>query len=997
MKKLLSWILLGCSSLAVVAISLSAISLGWFTGPKANVDKQVINGEVGLRGYFYDGDGLSPATAFEIVAPRHYYNLTRLQNLGIFPEKRYFQLGHDFGGDIGIACRNTDEHGEPTYDKYLDLADLSTDNIILPIGSEGTPFYGTFEGNGLSLRNLTVKGYPEDIGVFGYVAHEGSVNGLVCEQLTVESLGYTNSSSSPEYDLFDANISNVFAADVDEISSLMKLEFYDGVGNNQTIHDLKHLNGTSGTALEHINSQAKLFDESYIYKGYFVPTYPNRANEKFTYSWKSSSPIIRDVSVDVDGDGTSESIIAIDLEPLAESTGTEESFNSGDEMEADARISLVASVDVDGYEYSRVIQSYKVEFYSNSTTYEEGGYSCAIFCDYVDQGVEHDHNTNYHHGNNIGLLAGHVDGSFTNSYVYKGNLKFNKTDYTPIDAETDTALIGEIGVNVQNDLDPEIQLTKDGDTGVMNFSKIYSMIRDDMSVTSPPKTLLAGQATPLLEGSSKNYIEYTPFKNTETFDNFKEFLRRDYPASGEPHYLIGTGKDMSSYTSSGFTLDSESKINWDFNQVDFIYNKLIQDEIDEENPENSIDRGLGVFKIVTGKFDKIYQDPDPSKYVLNKLSSSRILNSDEKTKVYFSTAEFDHIKGAGSEFEPNRGVSLPEYSDINSFGWQFERDFNYCFELDLAQMEDSGGRNYMWNTDSPFLINYLKSKLIDKIGNPVSYLSKKFGFMFRSSENETLDNLSSYMPLGVPSSDTKQAFTVNGETKYYPESCIAFSIKNDFGANVSVVGNGQDISIYSNNPDIPGGSVTKLYSMKSSQQTGTDQFRYFTYDVVTGATGTEAVINPNMTSNDAKTLYAHIFKLPKGDYVIGARSGTANLYFLAVQGQNDATLGDKNLTYIGSAIKGVDFILEAPSNSNVYPFEQTQAMFTFKSVFNLKPGDLSITVVEEGGNKYMGLNFVDTTAQRFVMYLFLFSRHPDHTYFVNGQKITTTPTMYPRE
>jgi hypothetical protein len=27
----------------------------------------------------------------------------------------------------------------------------------------------------------------------------------------------------------------------------------------------------------------------------------------------------------------------------------------------------------------------------------------------------------------------------------------------------------------------------------------------------------------------------------------------------------------------------------------------------------------------------------------------------------------------------------------------------------------------------------------------------------------------------------------------------------------------------------------------------------------------------------------------------------------------------------------------------------------------------------------------------------LFSRHPDHTYFVNGQKFTTTPTMYPRE
>ncbi len=995
MKKLWASLMVGCSALAVVAASFAAAALGWFAGPKAEVDDEIVNGEIGLRGYFYDGDGLSESTAYEIVTPTHYYNLTRLQNLGIFPEKRYFQLGHDFGGEIGVACINQDEHGEPSYDKFLDLEDISESTIILPIGSEATPFYGTFEGNGLSLKNLTVKGYPEDIGVFGYIAHEGSVTQLVCENLTVESLGYTNSSSSPEYQLFDADIRNVFAEDVDDMSKLMSLSFFEGLGNDREEHQLKRPNGLNGTALSHINASSNVIEDSYIFKGYFEPTYPARSNEKFTYSWKSSSPIIRSANIDVDGDGTAEKdVIVIDLEPLKDSTGSDESFNNGNDMQADARISLIASVTVDGYVYSRVIQSYKVEFYSNSSVYEQGNYSCAIFCDYVDTGLDYDHNTNYHHGNNIGLLAGHVDGSFTYSFVYNGKLKFNKdaSNYTPIESESDTALIGEIGSNVQNEIDPEIQLTKDGDTGVMNFSKIYSMIREDMYVKSPPVTLEAGSAVPAGSTNAVNYISYNEYTNSETFSNFSQYLRHDAPVSGPVHYIIKTNTNMGSYTTTGYTIDNDNKIKSDFNQVDFIWNEIIQDEIDEENPENSIDRGLGVFKLVTGICTEYQSDPNYAKYLLNGIGNTRIMNGSPKTKVYFSTAELNHA--FGGDFAPNRGLALPSYSDINSFGPAFERDFNYVFELDLEDMEKSQGRNYMWNTDSEFLVNYLRSKLIDKIGNPVSYLSRKFGFMFRSSENEQLNQLSSYMPINKPGS--KHAYTVNGETKYYPSSCIAFRIENDFGANVSVVGNGDDITIYSNNPSTSSGSASALYTMKSSGQNETDMHRYFRYDVETGVTDTEAVINPNMTG-DNSALYGHIFKLPKGDYVIGARNSTANIYFLAVQGQNNATIGDKELTYIGAAVEGLDFITEAPSQTNQFPFDNTQALLSFTMNFNLKPGEVEITTAESNNNNYIAINFEDATATRFVTYLFLYSRHPDHTYFVNGQKFTTTPTLYPRE
>ena len=196
MKKLLASTLIGCSFAAMVTLAASAVAFSWFNGPNVNVNREIIDGMVGLRGYFYDGDGQSPQTAYEIVAPIHYYNLTRLQNLGVFPEKCYFQIGHNFGGEIGMACMNIDEHGEITYDKYLDMGDLSSQTMILPVGSEATPFVGTFDGNGLVIKNLTVSGYPEDIGVFGYVSYEGSVTRLVCEDLTINSLGYNSNTSS---------------------------------------------------------------------------------------------------------------------------------------------------------------------------------------------------------------------------------------------------------------------------------------------------------------------------------------------------------------------------------------------------------------------------------------------------------------------------------------------------------------------------------------------------------------------------------------------------------------------------------------------------------------------------------------------------------------------------------------------------------------------------------------------------------------------------------
>ena len=155
-------------------IAFSAVTLAWFTGTNAKTeDNQTINGGIDLRGYFYAGSGEDAANAYEIVTCDHFNNLVRLQNLGIFSSKKaYFQIGHDFGGNIGLKCiSGYDNSGNPIYSSVLDMGTYSRNRNILPIGSEGTPFTGEFDGNNIPILNLRDRGYPEDIGVFGYVSY----------------------------------------------------------------------------------------------------------------------------------------------------------------------------------------------------------------------------------------------------------------------------------------------------------------------------------------------------------------------------------------------------------------------------------------------------------------------------------------------------------------------------------------------------------------------------------------------------------------------------------------------------------------------------------------------------------------------------------------------------------------------------------------------------------------------------------------------------------
>ena len=1307
-KKTFKTVLISCITLCTASlISISAITLGWFTGPTANTDSEPpINGDIGLRGYFFAGNG-SNRKPFEICNANHFYNLTRLQNLGLFSGvntsedsddgKWHFQIGHDFGN--GPRCVEYDSSGAEIPLTYLDMAGTK----VSPIGGEGSPFIGVFNGNGIPIRNLVVEGYPEDIGVFGYVSYEGVVRGLVCDTVEIRSTGYTNDNEDNRYNLFFPNVDDLFVQNASGFKTASLSLLKKGV-NGET--NLKKLNGASGTEIIDLNKEDNI-DTGTISKYSFKANYPTGRNKgPFTYSWKSSSPAIVAKSA-----GSNEMLI--DLSSLRDS----EDFNSGASKQVDARISLIASISVDGFVFSRVIQSYLVQFFShghgytgwlvkqkknvkigsgapnvgigqdgdyyidttNDTTADQalyfrnnntwnaitgvthgtntlpsrsngsagdfyidilpnnnyglfvkesttGYYTSTIFCDYAVQSDPNDTNTHYHHGNNIGFLAGHVDGTIENSYVYNGKFVFNNAgnSYVPIQTESEIGLIGEIGTHVVSTIEPEIGLVTHGDTGVINLSKIYNLIRDkDASDNDVP--MKYGDA-PVKAGNAwdKNYISYSNYLSP-TAGRFTNYLRQS--TSYPKEYITGVSTNMSGGSPQNWhSYSLPSTIPNDFNSVDFIWNRVIEDEpksqhVDISNndlyikenfewsdpltsgvltgqlvpssstgnsgdyyfnlatntllqkvssswtkvdalfgkevpteslgnsgdlyadivgkkiyergeyvwteidsietvsitPDNNVgsngnyyidtssysvflkesgewgilenttysagapdkssnnsgDRGLGVFKIVSSYNGdaKIAAEKDPFKYFVSNMGECRIMKGTPKTKVYFSTAEYDHTIDTSGNWDgngPMRATTLPTYFDSSSFDWPFSRDYNYCFELDLTQMNQATGQ-YMFNTQSDFLANYLYGKLIDKFGASITPGDSKFGFMFRSSENELLNSLSSYIPLKKPGS--KNNFGTDANPRYYPSNSIVFDIESDNGANVSVVGNNADIAIYRNEPT-SNAAIEKLYTMRSAPSTSTDSHRYFSYDFKTGDTSTETIkygnlylnttnnklysknttgdtwtelttttgesspITPAVTDgayfvdtttktvyryngssskwekvhgivtgttspstpsgydmSDNGALYGHIFKLERGHYVLGAANSneTANVYFLAVQGQTEATIGSNDTAGIGNAVTEVDFLTATPTYGS--PFSLAQ--FSFKSNFNTVSGEFYVGVDEQDRFR---IKFSDATNGAFVTYLLIYSRSKVLPYWVlvdtKSDRYTAESTTY---
>ena len=163
---------------AMTMASLTAVTIGFSAYVTAAVYNKTKNleptgGEVALRSYFQKGSG-TELDPFVISRPIHFYNLSRLQNLGVFSSKMFFVLGYDpdhpddihgkNGGDLTFYKDNSSS--ELVTNHTLDMSSIySLTDSVVSIGDECAPFCGDFNGHGLAISGLKISSKPEDVGV----------------------------------------------------------------------------------------------------------------------------------------------------------------------------------------------------------------------------------------------------------------------------------------------------------------------------------------------------------------------------------------------------------------------------------------------------------------------------------------------------------------------------------------------------------------------------------------------------------------------------------------------------------------------------------------------------------------------------------------------------------------------------------------------------------------------------------------------------------------
>jgi len=777
-------------------------------------DIDTIGGEVSLRSYFQKGSGTSE-DPFVIARPIHFYNLCRLQNLGVFSGNRHFVLGFDpeHPDDIKGESPETDltfykdnSSNELVTDHTLDMTPVYEDfglESIASIGNEGSPFYGNFDGQGLAIKNLKMASTPEDVGVFGYTYPGSSVHDLYLIDPKVTDDGYeTSAVIAPMY-------SNPDAVNTDD------LVVWNG---GQTTHE-------SGTepATYTATSKNEMVNFAYVNpKVNVTASLPTAGSfPGVNYQWHSSSPLI---SIPDSEDGIVEGLpfnsylldenderFIEDYAPFA---------NSENGATFHVRLTLVASSTTEeGLHYSKVLLTYLIVIRHNVDSLGATSYSYQVIKDKYDE--DEGGYSQYTHGANIGLLCGHAEGGFVNCYVYGGRISLNnqRAGINPVAQETEMGLIGELGTSSNTSILPLQDFQADNDTGVLNFSKIYEDI--------------AGGTHTAISGT--NYYRYNPGEHKETFagdGSTLKFTLNYVPQSIS--YVTINGVETTAYSMYGalltfdtapangksievyYSSDSAEKFDEYLlnnqlgggnkfyatdgdNTIDFIGKKVVEDTATDKR------RGLGVFSLNTAAVDSNTNDT-----YFNSLGEFVIARDNTSTKsqtftdFYYTTAEFNaDMDGDGTptyedvygwhgnyktrvdnnhsnltEYHINQPYKFPDSVSATTWNPYFERYFNYNIHCTLT--EDSTTNNYFFNTDSDFLKSYFKYKLVDSTGTAPNPGESTFGVYVRNVNPETgaekaISSFDSVLAVQENennrfdsfNSDSTELFTGNGSTKEF--------------------------------------------------------------------------------------------------------------------------------------------------------------------------------------------------------------------------------------
>ena len=160
-------------TLLVSSLVISFVAFTYAAYLNHEAHKHTINVNFDYREYFDESSDVNNKIYY-ISTPEHLRNLSKLVAIGTFTKDYTFILKNDI--------------------------DFSSENDpLMPIGSDNTPFYSTFDGQNHSIINLMVVGLDvEDVGMFGYVANGATIknyfleNPIVTARGTFEASSYSN-------------------------------------------------------------------------------------------------------------------------------------------------------------------------------------------------------------------------------------------------------------------------------------------------------------------------------------------------------------------------------------------------------------------------------------------------------------------------------------------------------------------------------------------------------------------------------------------------------------------------------------------------------------------------------------------------------------------------------------------------------------------------------------------------------------------------------------
>ena len=888
----------GLAVLYISTISLLVSTIALSVGMTISLYKKYVKGngtygEVSLRSYYESGSGTED-DPFIITRPRHLYNLSRLQGLGVYGEKTYFQLGKvDLGGvdSNGVPMCYADDSSN-VKKPYLDMSDSDRDtNPINAIGSEALPFYGEFDGQNVEIKNLNVYANPQDAGLFGYTAHGSEVHNLFLSNVTIHALGYTS-----DY------------ADLYSPESTIGNNAYFSYNPNDSSPVVNFVNGFENTEY-----------------AYFF------ADNDFHYTAQGSSPTPTVSIIAPSNSYTFTSLLSGDLITMNNNNQIVPNldrifeFFGEKKAEQDAKFPLqasssasliVSSVDRYGQKHSKVLLNLEFDFTLESDS-----------ANFISMGVH----LAGDHGNNIGLIAGHCDGTIYDCYVYNGSFEMNNggQGYSNLENGSNLGLIGLVGGTVQNILANESDVgAKEGkNIGVLDFTTIYKDIIDNNSFVG------SHAAT----GGVSAGVTFTPVSTTKYMQYLRYF---------DGQYIT---KQTSSVAFKGRSIITNTD--------------------------------LGVFTVAT--------DPQTGEgtYSGDHLDQSLVLTEDltinDNYYIYYSTGEYNkayHTRHGGSSFDNYiasyntnnaasseshilQGHHFPRKDEVTRESFETrEARQNYFvrFQLDPNYRKGKGFYFSDLDTDTDsgaFMANYFNYKLVDQNGYHIPINTNKCGVMLKTNLRQEVSNLSA--SFGLPDltktmgNDYTRSYCLqDAEGNRYVGNMINFEIKNDL-ANVTVIAAPSDhskpaaLGVYKLDNSDFSGVYDDTYTLEFTQKYNNPDYAFFMPDDnhltyfdyrVNGTTnkgeigtysnaGTFTVANNASNATVAKEhgitehnyisgktrLFAHTFCLPRGRYCIGSASSGSQcvpkVYYLCAQGQDDGQFDFDDTVFSSTdRVENVDFI-----------------------------------------------------------------------------------------